>query len=215
MAAVNLPTTVVEYATQAIREGILGGRYPLGSRLDQSGLAAALRTSMIPVREALRRLDAEGLVSISPRRGAFVTGLSPEELREIYLIRESLDDLAVKHAVPNLTARDLDGMQSLLREMDGATRAEDLERLLGLNREFHFLIYRAAGLPRLLQLITNLWDHYSLYARIYMPRHALTSNHDHQAIYDACVGRDAERAAHLTARHIGSAAHAMMRAVGK
>ena len=109
------PPTTTSYVMEAIREGILGGRYPLGSRLDQKAIAAELGVSLVPVREGLRLLEAEGFVNIYPRRGVFVIDASVDGLQELYRIREVLEELATQLAVPNLTDPTLDRLGDIDR----------------------------------------------------------------------------------------------------
>jgi DNA-binding GntR family transcriptional regulator len=201
-AQLQVPRSIPDYAVEAIREAITTGRYPLGTRLDQNGLAAELGISTIPVREALRRLEAEGLVDISPRRGAFVAAISTAEMVEIYKIREALDTLAIAEAVPRLTDADLQRVEGILAELEKATAAHDLERTLQLNRDFHEAIFAAAGMPRLLRMISNLTDRYSIYNKVYLPKHSEHSTHEHRAIFEACRDRDIERAVMLTHQHL-------------
>lgn len=182
------PPTVTSYVLDTIRDGILVGRFPLGSRLDQQALADDLGVSVIPIRESLRQLEAEGLVSIYPRRGAFVTELSVDELKEIYEIREVLEDLATRLAVPNLSPSTLQQLGGIIDQMEGATAAHDFARLLELNHSYHFSIYEAAHRPFLLQMISSLWDRCSLYRRLYtyLPDRAPQALSEHKEIYAAC-----------------------------
>jgi DNA-binding GntR family transcriptional regulator len=195
---------VYGYVLNTLREAILAGRYPLGSRLDQQSLADGLGVSIIPIRESLRQLEAEGLVAIYPRRGAFVVELSADELEEIYLMREVLEELATQLAVPNLDARGLDELGGILRRMEQATAAQDFSQLLELNRTFHLSIYQASGRPLLLQTIAGLWDRGSLYRRLYtyLPERAFQALAEHQEIYAACRAADAGQAGRAVRRNV-------------
>ena len=196
------PGSVAEYAFEAIREAILSGRYPLGSRLDQNAVAAELGISTIPVREALRRLEAAGLVNINPRRGASVAAISTDEMVEIYRIREVLDALAIGEAVPRLTEGELADIERILLDLETATGRHDDDRTVALNREFHGRIYAASGMPRLLEMINNLVDRYRVYNNVYIPRHSEHSTHEHREIYEACRQRNVDKAIALTRAHI-------------
>jgi DNA-binding GntR family transcriptional regulator len=198
------PPTVTSYVLSTLRAGILAGRYALGSRLDQQALADELGVSVIPVRESLRQLQAEGLVSIYPRRGAFVTQLSSDDLEEIYLIREALEGLATQLAIPNLAPETLAGLADTIRRMQRATAAGDFAQLLGLNRTFHFSIYEASQRPLLLQMISSLWDRSSLYRRwyTYLPERAGQALAEHREIYAACQMGDAQAASRAVQRNI-------------
>lgn len=193
---VQAPPTVADYVLNSLRDGILAGRYPLGARLDQQTLADELGVSVIPVRESLRQLEAEGLVRIYPRRGAFVAELSIDELKEIYLIRETLEELAIQLAVPNLSPQTLEQLGDIIEQMEQATSAQDFARLLDLNRSFHFAIYEASRRPLLLHMITGLWDRSSLYRRLYtyLPERAPQALAEHKEIYAACRAGDAAAA---------------------
>ena len=187
------PPTVSSYVLDAIRELIVDGHYPPGAKLDQRQLANDLRVSLIPLRESLRQLEAEGLVRLSPHRGAFVAELSIDELEEIYLIREVLEERITQLAVPNLSPQDLAQLDTLLREMKQATAAQDFEKQLELNRQFHFTIYQAAHRALLLQMITGLWDRSIRYRRLYqqLPGRAQQAFAEHKEIFAACKKGDA------------------------
>ena len=188
------PMTVTDYVVDAIRKGILTGDYSLGEKLDQKLLAEKLGVSVIPVREGLRQLEAEGLIRLVPRRGAFVAELSITELKEIYLIREVLEGLAAELAVPNLDPSTFHQLESLLEQMEEATAQQDFSRLLELNRAFHFTIYESSRCPLLLQIIASLWDRSSLCRRVYLylPGRASQALAEHKEIYQASKQGDAQ-----------------------
>ena len=188
------PMTVTDYVVDAIRKGILTGDYSLGEKLDQKLLAEKLGVSIIPVREGLRQLEAEGLIRLVPRRGAFVVELSITELKEIYLIREVLEGLAAELAVPNLDSSAFNQLESLLGQMEEATAQQDFSRLLELNRAFHFTIYESSRCPLLLQIIASLWDRSSLCRRVYLylPGRAYQALAEHKEIYQASKQGDAQ-----------------------
>lgn len=190
------PQTITDYVLNAIRDGILNGRYQSGAKLDQQALAGELGVSIIPVRESLRQLEVEGFVRIHSRRGAFVAELSLAEFKEIYLIRETLEELATQLAVPQLTGPVLARLEAILIQMEQATQAQDFAALLELNRSFHFALYEVSQRPVLLQLITTLWDRSSLYRRwyTYLPERAPQALVEHQNILAACLEGDAEAA---------------------
>ena len=190
---IRIPLTVSNYVLTAIRDAILDGRYPPGSKLDQRQLASSLNVSLIPLRESLRQLGAEGLVRIYPHRGAFVAEVSRDELDEIYLIRQTLEELITQLAIPNLSAKTLEQLGILIREMSGATVARDSEHLLKLNRSFHFAIYQESNRPLLLQMITGcLRDRSIRYRRLYqtLPGRAQQALAEHKQIFAACKAGD-------------------------
>ncbi len=206
------PTSMTEYTASVMRDRILDGHYPLGARLDQRRLAEELGVSIIPVREGLRVLEASGLVKVYPNRGAFVTTAASGELREIYLIRQVLDPLAARQAVPRMSDTALDRLAAILDATEGATAAGNLEELNRLNRDFHLSIYREAAMPTLLQMLTDLRDRYAVYSRlvIALPDYTARSLADHREIYAACRAGEAELAAECIRRHIEAATEEML-----
>ena len=186
------PKTVSNYVLDTIRNQILEGYYLPGSRLDQRALADDLKVSLIPVRESLRQLEAEGWVNLYPHRGAFVATLSPDELQEIYLIRGNLEELITQLAAPSLSPETLKRLGSLIVQMEQATKAREAEKLLVLNRDFHFTIYEVAHRPLLMQMIVGLWDRSTRYRKFYT--HLLDRSAqalaEHKQIYAACKAND-------------------------
>lgn len=137
----------VDSTVQALREQILSGHIPSGTRLGEADLAERLDVSRTPIREALSRLAAEGLVDLVPNRGARVAIWTTDQLREIFELRLAVEPLIVAGAVPNLTVDDLDGLEDLARQMKRVGcpgRGQDLDALVGLNRSFHDGFVRAA-----------------------------------------------------------------------
>lgn len=201
------PVTISEYVCSAIRENILGGRYPLGSKLDQQSLAVEFEVSVIPVREALRQLEAEGLVKILPRKGAFVIDLSPPEIKELFHLRAVLEGYAMELAAPRLNSAQLQTLKDIVSQMDQATRNLDIDRLLELNRSFHFYIYEASESPLLVSILSGLWDRSTVYRRLASNLSEQRQQYhrflvEHTAILRACESGDAMAARQLTKDHI-------------
>ena len=195
------PVTASGYVTTQIRDGILNGTFPLGSRLDQQVLAEEMGVSTIPVREALRHLEALGLVRIHPRRGAFVAELSASELDEIARIRAPLEEMATRMAAPRLTETQHVLLQDLIDQMNEATTPATWN---DANREWHLLLYSAADSPLLLELITMLWDRSILSHNIYAERSGRReiSNEEHRQILARIDAGDGAGAARLIRKHI-------------
>lgn len=195
------PVTASGYVTTAIRDGILSGAFPLGSRLDQQVLADEMGVSTIPVREALRHLEALGLVRIHPRRGAFVTELSTRELDEITRIRVPLEELATRMATARLTEKQHAQLQDLMVQMSDAPTATSWNEA---NREWHLQLYSAADSPLLLELITTLWNRSFLSHNLYAERAARreVSNEEHRQILARIDADDPAGAARLIRKHI-------------
>lgn len=196
--------TLTEQVQQRIREAILTQALEPGDRVDQNQIAEMLDVSLAPVREALRALEAEGLVNIIPRRGAFVTQISLADLKNLYFARALIEGETIYHAVQYLTKTDFDVLQTLVAQMQQVANANDVSAYIRQNREFHLRIYAALENPHLLQMIQQLWERSELYRYQYMYRiHNNARIHrEHQAILDACLKRDQAAARTAAVDHI-------------
>ncbi|MGA8215116.1 MAG: GntR family transcriptional regulator [Candidatus Sulfotelmatobacter sp.] len=192
----NHSRTLAGAASEAIRDQILGWRYPPGTRIDQSDLARQLGISLVPLREALRKLAAEGLVQIVPHRGAFVCQVSRDELKDLYGVRIILEGIATRLAVPRLTDECIARLTGLLSKMEHETPKEQCAELLLLNREFHFTVYRASGRPFLCELIAGLWEKSERYRAFYvhLPGRSLQALKEHKEVLQALRCRQANKA---------------------
>ena len=159
---VTTPRTAHSYAYESLRAKILSGELPPGTALIQANLAKDLGISMTPVREALRNLATEGLVTMSTHRGATVTQLDIDDAKEIYRIRLQLEPSAVSMAVLQADSDLLDRAEKLIDRMAEASGAE----WVALNQEFHGLLVSPAGSPRLLNMLRSLHEAATLYVGV-------------------------------------------------
>jgi DNA-binding GntR family transcriptional regulator len=134
-----------ERAYRRLRDSIVQGSLPAGSRISERGLASALGISAQPVREALRRLEQDGMVVTLPRRGTVVAEMGPERLAELGRIRAALEGVAAALAAERMTAEELATLSDIVATMRAGTAAEDAEALAEANERFHGLLRRAAG----------------------------------------------------------------------
>jgi DNA-binding GntR family transcriptional regulator len=186
--------TVTALVEERVRQAILDGALAPGSRIDQNQLATDLNVSLVPIREALKALEGEGFVQIIPRRGAFVTEVSLEDMDDLYFTRQIIEGQAAYHAADHLTDANLSRLELLYENMDTALREHDFPGFMAYNREFHFVIYNAAKSRYLTNLITGLWD----LAERYRYRYLLLRDQgeaiqrEHRIIIEACHQRDAK-----------------------
>lgn len=150
-------STLHEGVYEQICAALMDGRLRPGQRISLRKLAAAMNTSPMPVREAVRRLEASHVLEIRPGNVLAVPLPTDEQLVEIRDIRVSLEGLAAELAVENISARAIERVAHLAREMKAPNRQHDLVSFLAMNREFHFTIYEAAGRPILTSIIKSLW----------------------------------------------------------
>jgi DNA-binding GntR family transcriptional regulator len=152
-----LNARLAEYAYTAIRNDILAGRFGSKGRLVQEELAQRLGISRTPVREAIMRLELEGLVTLIPRRGAVVNRVNPQDILDVYEVREELERLAVRLTARKGDVYDVRGLRQILRKMErvGPSRMWEYYKL---NRAFHLLMAAASGNVFLVSALESLWD---------------------------------------------------------
>jgi DNA-binding GntR family transcriptional regulator len=194
-----------ELIADALRRAILHGIFAGGQSLRQDEIATQFSVSRIPVREALRQLEAEGLVKFHPNRGATVTVLSPTEAQELTEIRIALETTALQKAIPQLTATTLEKAAELLEATDLTT---DVARWAELNWEFHSTLYQPADRPRLLSMIKTIHINLDRYIRLQLREindEVDQSQKEHRQLLTACQQQDAIAAITILNEHITSA----------
>ncbi len=196
--------TLAQQVYSHLRAGILDNTYAPGSPLPEEALAASLNVSRVPVREALRRLSAEGLIVIKPRQGATVSELTSKQFLDAYQVREALEVLAVRLAAPRLTADDLDQLDALQQAMHLAADANDAEAFFGVNAEFHGFLVDKADNGDLKSIYKSLIDRMRRYRTPSLDlRGGMAESIDeHAAILRAIRAGDSGEAARLMAQHI-------------
>jgi len=202
--------TVRSSLSENLRDAILLGEFVPGQNLRLEEIARRFDVSTTPVREALSDLAAEGLVSIFPHRGAVVTRLSPADLQDIYEIREPLEVLATRLAVPRLTEPILKQLHSYVDQMD--IHAGELAKWIKLNGDFHNTLYSSSGRPYLCELtamLRNRTQHY-LHAFISDLGGMPNAQIEHRNILKACKCGDAEQAASIVFDHLNNTGRALI-----
>ncbi|MDJ0784646.1 MAG: FCD domain-containing protein [Desulfosarcinaceae bacterium] len=189
-----------EAVFQELEKAIISGKIPPGQKLITEDIARQMGVSRIPVREAMGRLEARGFIRTRPNWGSIVNELSRENLKEILDLRLMLECEAVAKAAPLVSEATIRQLAAAHNQFANARAENDADRLLGANREFHFLAYQDSNAPVLLNLIKQLWDRVSPYYHI-MFRQSLAPHptvgvdyHDH--IVAAMRERNAEAAKH-------------------
>lgn len=190
------------YAASVIRQALSSGTYGAGERLTTARLAKELGLSLTPVREALIELANEGLVEISPHRGARVAELGLTDVSDVYFARAALEPAATRQAVGNLPAPVLAELRRLHRDFIAAVEENDAESLLNINEQFHFAIYDAAGSPLLSRLIRIVWSSAPNDTFRLFPTRAERSVKEHTLILRALSSGNATRAEKTMRDHI-------------
>lgn len=203
----DMPLTRAGAVAQRLREMITAGELPLGSRLRQNEIAARLGVSSTPVREAFLLLAGEGLVQQDTHRGAVVFSPTAADVQENYELRVALECLAAELAAKQIGPGQLAELDALLVRMDEALRTDvDLHTKV-LNRQFHTMINRAAGRPKLLEMIETLRDTATIYqALLIQPtvseEYLDAVRAEHREILAALRARAPKRAARAVRAHI-------------
>ena len=188
-----------------LREQIIRGEITEGTQLRQDAIATQYKVSRIPVREALRQLDAEGMITIIPNRGAVVPALSPADIEELFNIRALLEPEVLKRSIPQLREEDLSHAEAILHKfVDELKREEHLSAWGRLNWQFHSTLYSRANQPRFLSIIRNVNNSGERYTRLqlYLTHGIKRANEEHHQLLELCRAREARGAAKLLREHI-------------
>ncbi|MFB4277422.1 MULTISPECIES: GntR family transcriptional regulator [unclassified Nonomuraea] len=204
--------TAHAFVYETLRRAILGGDLPLGYRLVQADVAAQLKVSITPVREALRDLAGEGLIRIDAHKGAMIRELDMAEVREIYELRRMLEPVSIRKAVERITDDELDRAAALLELME---EERDPGQWVELNRQFHAVFGDAARSPRLCAILKGLRDGAAVYVGLSLRGQERArreqADRDHRELLAAFRQRRAEAAVEIVLRHLD----ATMAAIGR
>jgi len=196
--------TKEEQVADFLREGIISGRFPRGTRLKQLDIAEMLKTSITPVREALKLLEAEGYVSGSSYKGAMVVPFDVSASSEILTLRMLLESQLVRGAVEKLQASDMDKLKILAAEFEAAAKGGDSTAARAVNYRFHRRIYDIAGMPQTLHFVQILWARYPFDLINRLPGRAERAATEHAELLNQMVAGDVAGAMLTTRRHIES-----------
>lgn len=196
-------TVASQRVADHLAERILSGELKPDARIKQDELAAELNISRIPVRDALRILETRGLVSLRPNVGARVTSSTARDMEISYRIREALEPMLLAESIPHLTDTDIDEMRSALIELNSST---DVEQFLPLDRHFHWIAFRGANTPQLVQIVERLWDTTQSYRRAYaklsLKNGGKVMQAEHEMLFSAIERREVETTQALLVVHI-------------
>jgi DNA-binding GntR family transcriptional regulator len=199
-----------------LREQIIRGEIPEGAQLRQNVIAGQYRVSRIPVREALRQLDAEGLITIVPNRGAIVPKLSPNDIEELFAIRALLEPEVLKTSIPNLTHSQFDQAEAMLLKFEDDLQREDHIGNWGrLNWQFHSMLYSGANQPHFMSIIRNVNHNGERYTRLqlYLTHGIERANEEHHRILELCRERNVAAACDLLRQHIQYAGQSLKQVI--
>ncbi len=201
-----------DQAYDAIKQGLISGRFAPRQVLVLRNLAETYGISTTPVREALQRLVGEGLLVMQPNRSIAVPDWDIAKFSELFRIRCELEGLAAELAVAHITKDALQGLTTLAVQIDATLQEGRLKEYVALNQRFHFTIYRAAHSPRLLRIIENLWGEVGVYMNELFAtgRYVAVANDAHRLILAGLASGDAAATRAAMVRDISVAAEAML-----
>lgn len=208
-----LPLRDVVFNT--LRKAILTGELKPGERLMEIHLANRLGVSRTPIREAIRKLELEGLVIMIPRRGAEVAQITEKSLKDVLEVRRALDALCVELACDRISAEETEQLKDACEEFERATETEDTVVIAKADVELHDIIVHATGNQRLIQLINNLSEQMYRYRFEYIKDEERHDNliREHRMIYESIAKRDKKRAAEAAKLHIDNQEKSIIRQI--
>jgi DNA-binding GntR family transcriptional regulator len=206
--------SLTQIILETVRKNIYDGVYKPGSRLNLPDLAQEFSVSAIPVREALRNLEAEGLVEFLPNRGVIIRELSADEVRELYLMRLPLEVLATTRAALRADRASLKSLRKILTKMEAVEG--DLQWHV-LHEKFHHELYVMSKLPRLARYLDVLRGQMRPYSKVYLSdaRHLAQAKIEHNAILDAALARDTDTLRDLVRTHLKRPARLALASFGE
>lgn len=195
--------TKKEMIYQTIKEEILNGKYEFGEKLVISRLAERFGSSDIPVREAISQLESDRLIELKPHTGAVVSTLSMKDIQEIFQLRTTLEGLATRLAVNELTEEHFEKFRNIIDESKKAFEEKAYERFEKLNVEFHMVIYSMCNSDLLIRTIEDLWSNTKRYPSLFRDNdeHIQISIQEHEEIFSALLQRDSKLAESLMINH--------------
>lgn len=208
-----LPLRDVVFKT--LRQAILKGDMEPGERLMEITLANKLGVSRTPIREAIRKLELEGLVHMVPRKGAVVASISEKDMRDVLEVRVTLEELAVKLAIQNMEESDIDLLKRTARNFESAVIARDIVDIVEADVMFHDVIYNKTNNGRLIQIINNLREQMYRYRLEYVKdarTHSILIS-EHQDIITALEKRDVSQAQNAVRQHIVNQEKGIVRSI--
>ncbi len=194
--------TLREKIVETIRNAIVSGQLPAGSRVAEPELADKFGISRTPIREAFRQLETEGFITVIPRKGAVVASLSPKDVADFYDLKAILEGYAARSAVKKLTDKDIAKMESLNRQIEAAADRKELRKVLALHNEFHCIFLKACGNEKLYSIVQNLVMQFQRFRLILaMPGRIEGAIQQHREIIEAFRKQDGALAESLVQKN--------------
>lgn len=207
--------SLVDHVDDELRNALIEGRLPPGTRLVTRDLAESLGTSITPVREALVRLVASGVLRAEPAQSFRVPMLTEDEILELSLIRKAVEGIAAAEAARKVTSEQIARMKALLAEYIAARNEDEPHHALRCNRQFRFAVYDCAAMPHLMQVIETLWLKSGPGFNYLFPQHhsEFTGHRNYEELIAALERGDGEAASRAIGRAIDDGSGAVVKAM--
>jgi DNA-binding GntR family transcriptional regulator len=187
-----------------IREDILAGKFKQNEELKETAIAGELGVSRTPVREALRQLELEGLVNIVPNKGAYVTGITAKDIKDIYSIRSLLEGLGARWATENISVEQIEELEEITYLTEFHAQKKHYEQVLELDNKFHEILYRASKSKQLYHMLSDFHHYVERVRKITLSSDTriVKTNEEHKKIVEALKEKNADKAEALANEHI-------------
>lgn len=199
-----------------LREDILNGKYAENEELKEVAIGKELGVSRTPVREAFRQLELEGLIQIIPNKGAYVTGITPKDVRDIYMIRTSLEGMCARLACEHITKEQLEELEENVYLASFHASKGHMDQLAELDNRFHHILYDACD-SKMLQNLLQDFHQYVIRIRkkTLSTSRGVASNEEHMALMEAIKNKNADLAEKLAIKHINNAYENIKNQIGE
>lgn len=187
-----------------LRDRILKGEYDIGEKMKENQIAEELRVSRTPIREAIKQLEAEGLIETIPNRGSFAMGFTKQDIEDIYAVRAVVEVLAVRWAVSRITDDEIHKLQDEYEIMEFYTNKKDGEKVMEINKKFHEIVYNASRSRFLVQILKSYQEYVQQTRKVtvYCDENFIAILKEHCEILKALKARDENMAAERTLIHL-------------
>lgn len=204
LSSIPVRKSLGEHVFENLKEAIIRGEFPPGKRLVETSIADALHISRTPVREAIHKLEREGLLEKLPQGGFAVLGLAREDIEETFGIRSVLESYAARLATMKYKEEDLESLSLKIHEYENQLKQDNLDALPAINTEFHDLLYRISQSPRLVKMINDLRDQIFRFRQIILKNRelAVISHRDHTRMIEYMRKKDEHGVEGLVREHI-------------
>ena len=212
MRSSDLKISLLYVVFNTLRQAILRGELKPGERLMEIQLANKLGVSRTPIREAIRKLELEGLVLMIPRKGAEVAEITEKSLRDVLEVRRALEELSVQLACEKITKEEIRELERVAKEFQQVVKSSDITEIAEVDVRFHDIIYTATDNQKLIQLLNNLREQMYRYRVEYLKRDGVFPQliAEHEAIIRHIENNEKEKATEVMCRHIDNQVEAVI-----